>query len=64
MDPLNEAWEIRDKLEHQLDLVIDAGACIAEPTTVIDLTGIRPQLGRLGAGGPQAFWAVTIFLKD
>lgn len=54
-DPLNEAWAIRERLEHQLDLVIDAGACAAEPTTVIDLTGDSPQLIRPGAGNPAAF---------
>jgi len=48
--PLYEAWEIRDALEHQLDLVIDAGPCKAEPTSVIDLTGETPQLIRAGAG--------------
>ncbi|MCB5189389.1 threonylcarbamoyl-AMP synthase [Methylobacillus arboreus] len=53
--PLNEAWEIRDRLEHQLDLVIDAGACSIEPTTVIDLTGDTPSLIRLGAGDPAPF---------
>ncbi len=55
VEPLNEAWEIRERLEHQLDLVIDAGACAAEPTTVIDLTGDAPQLVRLGGGNPAAF---------
>lgn len=50
---LNEAWAIRDRLEHQVDLVIDAGACMAEPTTVVDLTGEIPQLVRLGAGDPK-----------
>jgi tRNA threonylcarbamoyl adenosine modification protein (Sua5/YciO/YrdC/YwlC family) len=54
-EPMNEAWEIRDRLEHQVDLVIDAGACVAEPTTVIDLTGDSPQLIRLGAGDPAPF---------
>jgi tRNA threonylcarbamoyl adenosine modification protein (Sua5/YciO/YrdC/YwlC family) len=54
-EPLNEAWEIRDRLEHQVDLVIDAGACVAEPTSVIDLTGSAPQLIRLGAGDPKPF---------
>ncbi len=54
-EPLNEAWEIRDRLEHQVDLVIDAGACVAKPTTVIDLTGSEPQLIRLGAGDPGPF---------
>ncbi len=54
-EPLNEAWKIREKLEHQLDLVIDAGACTVAPTTVIDLTGGTPQLVRLGAGDPKPF---------
>lgn len=52
---LNEAWEIRDRLEHQVDLVIDAGACMATPTTVIDLTGSSPELIRLGSGDPRPF---------
>ncbi|HYG13253.1 MAG TPA: L-threonylcarbamoyladenylate synthase [Methylophilaceae bacterium] len=54
-EPLNAAWEIRERLEHQLDLVIDAGACPAQPTTVIDLTGDAPQLVRQGAGDLAAF---------
>ncbi len=54
-EPLNEAWKIREKLEHQLDLVIDAGTCTVAPTTVIDLTGATPQLVRLGAGDPKPF---------
>ena len=53
--PLYEAWEIRDALEHQLDLVIDAGPCKAEPTSVIDLTGETPQLIRAGAGDLAPF---------
>ncbi|MDZ4098917.1 MAG: L-threonylcarbamoyladenylate synthase [Methylophilaceae bacterium] len=54
-EPMNEAWEIRDRLEHQVELVIDAGACVAEPTTVIDLTSAEPELIRLGAGDPSPF---------
>ncbi|HEY8119320.1 MAG TPA: L-threonylcarbamoyladenylate synthase [Methylophilaceae bacterium] len=54
-EPLNQAWEIRERLEHQVDLVIDAGACHAQPTTVIDLTGDGPQLVRHGAGDPAPF---------
>ena len=53
-DPLNEAWEIRDRLEHQVDLVIDAGPCLTVPTTVVDLTGESPEVLRLGAGDPEA----------
>ncbi len=37
-EPLNDAQEIRDRFEHQIAGVIDAGACPSEPTTVIDLT--------------------------
>ncbi len=54
-DPPNEAWEIRDELEHQLDLVIDAGACPLEMTTVLDLTGNEPVLVRRGLGDPAPF---------
>ena len=51
----SEAWQIRDVLGHQLDLVIDAGACLSTPTTVIDLTGDEPQLIRAGAGALSPF---------
>lgn len=50
-----EAWEIREELEHQIDLVIDAGACSHEMTTVIDLTGDVPALVRRGRGDPAPF---------
>lgn len=49
-EPMNQAWEIREQLEHRVDLVIDAGACDARPTTVIDLTGETPLLVRAGKG--------------
>ena len=53
--PMNQAWEIRERLEHQVDLVIDAGACDLLPTTVIDLSGESPVLARLGKGDPAPF---------
>ena len=55
VEPLHEAWQIRDQLEHQLDLVIDAGICPEEPTTVIDLTDDEPQLLRQGGGDAVPF---------
>ncbi|KMY86715.1 putative YciO protein [Candidatus Paraburkholderia calva] len=48
-EPLNDAEEIRERLEKQIELVIDAGACPAEPSTVIDLSGGEPVLLRAGA---------------
>ena len=48
--PLADADEIRQRLEKQLDLVIDAGHCGMEMTTVINLTGDQPELVRAGLG--------------
>lgn len=53
-DPLNDPHDIRERFEHGLQAVLDAGACPMEPTTVIDLTGDEPELVRLGRGDPQA----------
>ena len=53
-DPLNDAHDIRERFEHELAGIIDAGACALEPTTVIDLTpmgsGGEPELVRQGQG--------------
>ena len=49
-EPLNDAQEIRERFEHQLAAVIDAGACALEPTTVVDLTGDEPVVLRQGRG--------------
>jgi tRNA A37 threonylcarbamoyladenosine synthetase subunit TsaC/SUA5/YrdC len=35
---MNDAQEIRERYEHQIAGVLDAGACPSQPTTVIDLT--------------------------
>ncbi|GAB1368959.1 L-threonylcarbamoyladenylate synthase [Azonexus hydrophilus] len=48
--PLTEGWEIQDRLDGQVDWILDAGYCGTEPTTVIDLTGSAPQLVRAGRG--------------
>ena len=49
-DPLNDAEAIRGRLEHEVDLILDGGACGIEPTTVIDLSGPEPILIRRGKG--------------
>lgn len=54
-EALTEAWEIRDRLEHLVDLVIDVGHCAADATSVIDLTGDTPALIRAGQGDLTPF---------
>jgi tRNA threonylcarbamoyl adenosine modification protein (Sua5/YciO/YrdC/YwlC family) len=49
-EPLNDAQDIRERFEHQLAAVIDAGACAQQPTTVVDLTGDEPIVLRQGRG--------------
>lgn len=53
--PLTEPFEIRERLEHEVDLVIDGGASGAEPTTVIDLADDVPVVIRQGRGDSSPF---------
>ena len=53
--PLTEGWEIEDRLDDQLELILDGGPCGTEPTTVIDLTGSVPELIRAGRGSLAPF---------
>ena len=53
--PFADAQEIRERLEHQLDLVIDGGSCGVEASTVIDLTGDAPMVVRTGKGSLAPF---------
>lgn len=50
--PLNAPEEIRERLEHQVGAVIDAGACSLAPTTVVDMSGDSPEVLRQGQGDP------------
>ena len=54
-EPLNDPEDIRERLEKQIDLVIDGGACPRELSTVIDLTGAEPELIRMGRGSVEPF---------
>jgi tRNA threonylcarbamoyl adenosine modification protein (Sua5/YciO/YrdC/YwlC family) len=49
-EALNDAEAIRERFEKLLQAVVDAGACPAQPTTVIDLSGGEPVLVRQGRG--------------
>jgi tRNA threonylcarbamoyl adenosine modification protein (Sua5/YciO/YrdC/YwlC family) len=51
-DPLNDPETIRERLEHQVGAVIDAGACALAPTTVVDMSGDELVIVRLGQGDP------------
>ena len=54
-EPLTQGWEIKERLDHQVDAVVDAGECGTVPTTVIDLSEDEPQILRVGAGDPTPF---------
>ena len=53
--PLSDAAEIRERLERQLDLIVDGGACGTEPSTIIDLTAESPRVLRAGKGSLAPF---------
>jgi tRNA threonylcarbamoyl adenosine modification protein (Sua5/YciO/YrdC/YwlC family) len=53
--PLIDPYEIRELLEHQVDLVIDGGYCGMEATTVVDLADEVPMVLRVGKGDPAPF---------
>ncbi len=52
---MNDAEQIRDLLQHQIDLVVDGGAVGLDPTTVIDLTKDTPVVVRFGKGDVSPF---------
>lgn len=49
-DPMSDPEEIRDRLQKEVELVIDSGVVTYEPTTIIDLTGANPEITRQGRG--------------
>jgi tRNA threonylcarbamoyl adenosine modification protein (Sua5/YciO/YrdC/YwlC family) len=53
--PLSEGEDIRSRLDHLVDVVLDAGGCGVEPTTVIDLATPSPTIVRRGRGDPRPF---------
>ncbi len=48
-------WEIKDRLDHVVDAVVDSGDCGTEPTTVIDFSGGEAEIVRRGAGDTSRF---------
>ena len=53
--PLNDAEQIRQALEHEIDLVIDGGPCDFQPTSVVDLISGIPNVRRVGKGDVSTF---------
>lgn len=54
-EPLTQGWEIKERLDHAVDAVVDAGDCGTEPTTVVDFSAGEPEILRVGAGDPSRF---------
>jgi len=52
---LSDPDEVRERLDKQIDLIVDGGAGTLEPTTIIDLSGPEPDLLRAGRGDPAVF---------
>ncbi|HRY10913.1 MAG: threonylcarbamoyl-AMP synthase [Actinobacteria bacterium] len=51
---MSDGWEVKERLDHVVDAVID-GAAGTEPTTVVDLAEGEPVIQRIGAGDPAPF---------
>ncbi|MFX4295044.1 L-threonylcarbamoyladenylate synthase [Streptomyces bohaiensis] len=55
-EPLTQGWEIKDRLDHVVDAVIDSGEdCGTEPTTVVDFSEGGAEIVRRGAGDVSRF---------
>jgi tRNA threonylcarbamoyl adenosine modification protein (Sua5/YciO/YrdC/YwlC family) len=56
-EPRSLGWDIKEELDHQVDVVVEAGETLAEPTTVVDWSEGYPEVLRVGAGDPERFAA-------
>ncbi|GAB3179121.1 tRNA threonylcarbamoyl adenosine modification protein (Sua5/YciO/YrdC/YwlC family) [Micromonospora palomenae] len=54
-EPMTQGWEIKERLDHVVDAVIDSGECGTLPTTVIDFSEGEAEILRRGAGDPSRF---------
>jgi tRNA threonylcarbamoyl adenosine modification protein (Sua5/YciO/YrdC/YwlC family) len=54
-EPMTQGWEIKERLDHLVDAVIDSEECGLEPTTVVDLSDGYAEVVRRGAGDPAPF---------
>ena len=54
-EPRTMGWEVKEELDHVVDIVVEAGETPAEPTTVVDWSEGAPDVTRVGAGDPSRF---------
>lgn len=54
-EAMSDGWQVKERLDHQLEAVIEAGECGTEPTTVVNFSESYPTIDRLGAGDPSPF---------
>ncbi|WP_411376296.1 L-threonylcarbamoyladenylate synthase [Arthrobacter sp. MPF02] len=54
-DPLTQGWDIKERLDHVVDAVIDAGDCGSDPTTVVDFSSGVADVVRRGTGDASRF---------
>jgi len=54
-EPMTDGWQVKEELDHVVDVVIDSGECGTEPTTVVDLSGDVAEVLRVGSGDPARF---------
>jgi tRNA threonylcarbamoyl adenosine modification protein (Sua5/YciO/YrdC/YwlC family) len=54
-EPRAMGWEIKEELDHVVDVVVEAGETLAQPTTVVDWSEGYPEVVRRGAGDPSRF---------
>ncbi|MBO8184160.1 L-threonylcarbamoyladenylate synthase [Streptomyces spirodelae] len=54
-EPMTQGWEIKERLDHVVDAVVDSGDCGTEPTTVVDFSSGTAEIVRTGAGDTARF---------
>ncbi|MFI8100997.1 L-threonylcarbamoyladenylate synthase [Streptomyces sp. NPDC086023] len=54
-EPMTQGWEIKERLDHVVDAVVDSGDCGTQATTVIDFSGGGAEIVRRGSGDTERF---------
>ena len=52
--PLSDPDDVLDRLDREVDVIVDGGACSIDPTTIVDLSGDLPEVLREGQGALAA----------